>query len=137
MDNTPTYSFHEEMDKRTKNITNELFSNGGTSQALFIIETLLCDGNLFSMEEVLRRVGNNFDRLNDKLKVKFITHIANFDFLAEFGREYVCLDTDLRLCVKKKGDMDWNDVTFVLPYADVSSIKRLIYDYYNNLDEGA
>ena len=131
-----TINYVDEMSKKLENIKHELFSGGGIHQALFLLETLLCcDDNTFNMEDVLRRIGREYDNLNEKLKIRFIIPIVNFDYLAENGKEYVCLDTDLRLCVKKKGDADWHDVAFVMPYADVSSIRRMIYDYDNKLEE--
>ena len=42
------------MEKKFENIKSELFLGGGYSQALFLLEALLCDEKVVKMEDMLR-----------------------------------------------------------------------------------
>ena len=107
------------MEKKFENIKNELFLGGGYSQALFLLEALLCDEKIVKMEDMLGIIGSNFDKKCKQLSKDSIISIDRYDYLAKEGKKYVCLDKDLKFCILEKGKEEWNNVAYVLPYFDI------------------
>ena len=107
------------MEKRFENIKNELFLGGGYSQALFLLELLICDDNVVKVEDLLRVIGRNFDRKCEQLSKDSIIPIDRYDYLAKEGRKYVCLDNDLKFCILEKGKDEWVNAKFIFPYFDI------------------
>lgn len=105
-------------------LKQELFVNGKSSAVDALVN--LCSS--FKMEDVLRLIGREYDNIKRQLTTDYIIPIDRYDYLAT-EKEYVCLDKNLRFCIKKKGLEEWNDVAYVLPHYDLASAKQILLDY--------
>lgn len=117
------------MEKKIEKIVHELYSGGGYGQALMLLSTLIDSKQFPNMEDFLRMVGRRFDEHIEIMEKRTIIPIEMYDYLAENGEKYTCLDKDLKFCVKRKGDSDWKDVAYVMPRFDTTKASDIIYKH--------
>lgn len=118
----------EDYQKKIDNICNELYKGGGRGQCRDLIKIMLAE-DYINPEDVLDAIAQILTERQRTINNGYIIPIDNCDYFLKEGKEYVCLDKDLKFCVKTKGATEWNDVSHVLYKMPVHKAYELIYQY--------
>lgn len=118
----------EDYQKKIDNIYSELYTDGGRGQCRDLIKIMLAE-DYINPEDVLDAIGQILIERKRIINEGYIISIKNCDYFLEDGKQYACLDKDLKFCIKTKGTPEWNDVSHVLYRMSIKKAYELIEQY--------
>mgnify|MGYP003467403387 FL=1 len=123
----------ENYQKKIDNICSELYTGGGRGQCRDLIKIMLAE-DYINPDDALDAIAQILLERKRTINEGYITSIKNCDYFLKEGKPYVCLDKDLKFCIKTKGTPEWNDVSHVLYRMPVQRAHELIHQYENNYE---
>jgi hypothetical protein len=122
-----------EYQSKMDTISNELYRGGGRYQAKELLKFMLDNENI-QPEDILNNIAELLSERKRLLERDCILPINRCDYFLEEGKNYTCLDKDLKFCIRKKGTLEWKDVSHVLTRFNVQQAFDLIHKYENNYE---
>ena len=123
----------EEYQEKINTILNYLYRGGGRAQAKDLL-LLMLDNEDIHPEDILSDISQLLSERKRLLERDCILPINRCDYFLEDGKNYTCLDKDLKFCIRKKGTLEWKDVSHVLTRFNVQQAFDLIHQYENNYE---
>lgn len=118
---------------KINSILNNLYMGGGRGQAKDLLKLML-DNEDIHPEDILDDISQLLSERKRLLEQDCILPINRCNYFLEDGKTYTCLDKDLKFCIRKKGTLEWNDVSHVLTRFNPQRAFELIHQYENNYD---
>lgn len=112
--------------KKFEELKTILFAGGGTPQANMLLQSLMSPFDGFpsmNAEDVLTLIGQQITSLRRIMYTGGVMNAKAFismmkDYIPK-GKEYVCLDNDLKFCIKKYGTDNFDDALYIFPYMNL------------------
>lgn len=111
---------------RLEELKSILFSGGGTPQAHGLLQNLMSPFSGFptvNAEDVLRIIGQQIEALRRIMYTGGVVNAQNFLQMMKGcipeGKEYVCLDKDLKFCIREYKRDSFDDVLYIFPYMNL------------------
>ena len=123
----------KEYQEKINTTLNALYAGGGRGQARDLLKFML-DNEDIHPEDVLNNITQLLSERKRLLERDCILPINRCDYFLEDGKTYTCLDKDLKFCIRKKGTLEWKDVSHVLTRFNVQQAFDLIHQYKHNYE---
>lgn len=105
-------------------VYENLFKENGLSQAKSIVSELMENTTLDEIV-VLGIIQSRIRSLNYKLE-HGVYEKEKSSHLLKDGQSYLCVDSNYKLCIRKKSGDGWESVLLVFPYISISHVETIL-----------